>query len=84
MLERYNVFTPKPTNKTELKTVPEAIWEDLPQEAIDLVVLDSGRGYRRAFEQMVVTLNTYSNRIGSINKRPFSGPKAIQKEMGAC
>src|SRR6476469_2804149 len=32
-------------------------------------------GYRHAFEQMAVTLNTYSNRIGSINKRPFSGPK---------
>src|SRR5688572_8866782 len=39
MLERYKVFTPKPTNKAELKTVPEAIWEDLPQQAIDLAVL---------------------------------------------
>src|SRR6267154_631636 len=38
MLERYKVFTPKPTNKAELKTVLEAIWEDLPQEAIDLAV----------------------------------------------
>src|SRR6267154_1284558 len=37
MLERYKVFTPKPTNKAELKTVLEAIWEDLSQEAIDLV-----------------------------------------------
>ena len=39
MLERYKVFTPKPTNKAELKTVLEAIWEDLPQGAIDLAVL---------------------------------------------
>ena len=39
MLEQYKVFTPKPTNKAELKTVLEAIWEDLPQEAIDLAVL---------------------------------------------
>src|ERR1051325_8517348 len=39
MLERYKVFTAKPTNKAELKTVLEAIWEDLPQEAIDLAVL---------------------------------------------
>ena len=39
MLERYKVFTPKPTNKAELKTVLEAIWKDLPQAAIDLAVL---------------------------------------------
>ena len=39
MLERYKVFTPKTTNKAELKTVLEAIWEGLPQEAIDLPVL---------------------------------------------
>src|ERR1051325_211448 len=35
----YKVFTPKPTTKAELKTVLEAIWEDLPQEATDLAVL---------------------------------------------
>jgi len=39
MPERYKVFTPKPTNKAELKTVLEAIWEDLSQEAGDLAVL---------------------------------------------
>jgi hypothetical protein len=39
MLERYKVFTPKPSNKAELKTVLETIWEELPQEAIDLAVL---------------------------------------------
>src|SRR6188508_1640481 len=36
---------------------------------------NSVRGYMRAYEQMEVTLNTYSNRIGTINKRPFSGSK---------
>ena len=39
MLERYKVFTPKPTNKAELKAVLEAIWEDLPQEAIEAIDL---------------------------------------------
>jgi hypothetical protein len=39
MLEKYKAYTPKPTNKTELKTVLEAIWEDLPQDALDLAVL---------------------------------------------
>jgi hypothetical protein len=38
-LERYEVFNPKPTNKAELKTVLEAIWKDLPKEAIDPAVL---------------------------------------------
>ena len=39
MLAWYKVFTPKPTNKAELMTVLEAIWEDLPREAIDQAVL---------------------------------------------
>src|SRR6201995_2741255 len=39
MLERHKVFTSKPTNKAERKTVMEAIWEVLPQEAIDPAVL---------------------------------------------
>ena len=43
MLERYKVFTPKPTNKAELKTVLEAIWKDLPRAAIDLAVLEFRR-----------------------------------------
>src|ERR1700759_2315011 len=30
-------------------------------------------------EEMEVILNTYSNRIGSIMKRPFSGPKINSK-----
>src|ERR1700743_251985 len=30
-------------------------------------------------EEMAFTLNTYSNRIGSINKRPFSGSKINSK-----
>ena len=36
--------------------------------------------HTRAFELMVVTLNTYSNRISSINKRSFSGPKKFIKK----
>ena len=40
MLERYKVFTQKPTNKAELMTVLEAIWKDLSQEAIDQAVLE--------------------------------------------
>ena len=39
MLERYKAFTPKPTNKAELKTAMKAIWEDLPQETTDLAVI---------------------------------------------
>ena len=35
-LERYKVFHEKSTKKAEFKTVLEAIWEDLPQEVIDL------------------------------------------------
>ena len=61
MLEQYKVVTPKPTNKAKLKTVLEAIWEELPQGAVDLAVLAFWkrlRGYRRAFEQMAVHLNT--------------------------
>ena len=39
MLEKYKAYTPKPTNKAELKTVLEAIWEDLPQDVLDQAVL---------------------------------------------
>src|SRR5271157_2636163 len=39
MLEKYKAYTPKPTNMAELKTVLEAIWEDLPQDALDQAVL---------------------------------------------
>ena len=49
MLERYKVFTPKPTNKAELKSVLETIWEDLPQGAIDLVVL----GFRKRLQACI-------------------------------
>jgi hypothetical protein len=31
MLEKYQAYTPKPTNKMELKIVLEAIWNDLSQ-----------------------------------------------------
>ena len=39
MLEKYQAYIPKPTNKTELKIVLEAIWNDLPQEPIKKAVL---------------------------------------------
>ena len=39
MLDNFKVFTPRPINKTELMTVLEAIWQDLPQDAYDLAVL---------------------------------------------
>ena len=35
----YKAYTPKPNNKPELKTVLVAIWEDLPQDALDQAVL---------------------------------------------
>ena len=39
MLEKYKAYMPKPTNKAELKTMLEAIWDELPQDALDLAVL---------------------------------------------
>ena len=34
MLEKYQAYIQKPTNKTELKIVLETIWNDFPQESI--------------------------------------------------
>jgi len=39
MLERYQRYTPMPTNIAELKTALLAIWNDLPQEFIDKAIL---------------------------------------------
>ncbi len=39
MLEKYKAHTPKPKNKAELKTVLQAIWDDLPQESINRAIL---------------------------------------------
>ena len=39
MLEKYKMYTSKPTNNVESKTVLEAIWEDAPQDTLDTVVL---------------------------------------------
>ena len=39
MLEKYQAYTPKPKNKAELKTVLQAIWDELPQEPIDRAIL---------------------------------------------
>ena len=41
MIERYQVYSPKPKNSTELKNVLETIWTDLPQDPIDRVILAS-------------------------------------------
>lgn len=43
MLEKYRIHTPKPKNKAELKTVLQAIWDDLPQEPIDCAILSFRR-----------------------------------------
>src|ERR1051325_7705137 len=39
MLERYQAHTPKPKNKAKLKTILQAVWDDLPQEPIDRAIL---------------------------------------------
>src|SRR5271155_2706403 len=39
MFDKYQTYMPKLTNKHELKTVLEAIWDDLPQENIDKSVI---------------------------------------------
>ena len=39
MLERYQVYSPKPKNLTELKNVLETIWTNLPQDPIDRAIL---------------------------------------------
>jgi len=43
MLEKYKAYKPKPTNKAELKTVLDSIWEELPQDYLDLAVLAFGK-----------------------------------------
>src|ERR1700743_1329628 len=39
MIEKYEAYMPKPTNKAELKIVPEAIRNGLPQEPIKKAIL---------------------------------------------
>src|SRR5258706_14173814 len=58
MLDKYHVYTPKPTNKAELKLVLQSIWNDLLQHSIDKDVLASERDCRRASAQTVITLNS--------------------------
>jgi hypothetical protein len=43
MLEKYRAHRPKPTNRAELKTVLQVIWDDLPQESIDRAILSFRR-----------------------------------------
>jgi len=49
VLERCRVFTPGPANGAELKSVLEAIWEDLPRGAVDLAVL----GFREGLQACI-------------------------------
>src|SRR5688572_114874 len=39
MLEKYQAYIPKLTNKTELQIVLKAIWNDLPQKPVKKAVL---------------------------------------------
>jgi len=39
ILGRYQKYTPKPTNIAELKTALLSIWNDLPQEFVDKIIL---------------------------------------------
>ena len=73
MLEKYKMYTSKPTNNVESKTVLEAIWEDAPQDTLDTVVL--------AFQKKLQSCNTGSrtplcilSQVDSItDKLPFAG-----------
>ena len=49
MLDKYQRYVPKPTNISELKTVPKAIWSDLPQGPIDEAVLS----FRKRFQACI-------------------------------
>ena len=68
MLEKYQAYVPKPTNKTELKIVLEAIWDDLPQESIDRAVL--------AFRTRLQACSIHDHHI---QNGPFQGPLHNQK-----
>src|SRR5271157_3475135 len=59
MLEKYKAYMPKPTNTAKLKTVLEAIWEEL--RSIWLC-WHSGRGSRSAYRQKGATSSTFSSR----------------------
>jgi hypothetical protein len=84
MLEKYHAFTPMPDNKAELKTVLQAIWDDLPQEFINRAVLAfrkrlqacirAGGGH---FEHQLLLQKT-------IIKGPFQGHPIIQSESNCC
>ena len=50
MLQKYQAYTPKPKNKTELKAVLQEIWRDLPQEPIKKAVLAFRRRLKACIE----------------------------------
>ena len=85
VLEMYKVFTPKPTNKAELETVLEAIWEDLPQESIDLAVLAFRKRLQVVHSSRWRSLWTPTQIESTSSKNgPFQGQKSIQKDIYDC
>jgi len=62
------LYTPKPTNITELKTALLSIWNDLPQEFTDKAILSFRKRLRLCVKllQLADTLNTqFKYREGS-------------------
>ena len=78
MLEKYQAYIQKPTNKSELKIVLKAIWNDFPQKSIKKAVLVFRKRLQACIRAEVNTLSTYfhSNQYlrPSHKNWPFSGP----------
>lgn len=51
MLHMYQQYTPKPTNKEELKTVLEEIWKALPQQSIEKAIMS----FRKRLQMCIKT-----------------------------
>ena len=77
MLDWYKVFTPKPTKNAELKTLLEAIWEDLPQAAIDLAMLAFRRRLTSVHSSLMVGHFEHLLQIEAVasTNGPFHGQK---------
>jgi YesN/AraC family two-component response regulator len=61
MLQMYEQYVPKPTNKDELKEVLEEIWEELLQQNNSKVVLSFRKRLLLRVELKEATLNIFSN-----------------------
>src|ERR1700761_5447590 len=80
MLEKYQAYIPKPTNKTELKIELEKLSETtFHKSLLRRLSWCSERNCKRVSELMVDTLSPYfhSNQHSrpSHKNRPFSGPQ---------